>query len=57
MEDTTDAEDGMIGTSGGIPVTDKLIEELADEAERGYTDDHRTRARRPSSGHSGTVTF
>ncbi len=29
----------MIGTSGGIPVTDKLIEELADQAERGYTDD------------------
>ena len=24
------------GTSGGIPLTDELIERLADEAERGY---------------------
>ena len=30
------AAERIYGTSGGIPITDALIEELAAEAERGY---------------------
>ena len=34
-----DAPEGEHGTSGGIPLTDDLIERLAEEAEAGYTEE------------------
>ena len=46
---TTDARDGR--TSGGVPVTDDVVEQLADEAEAGYdVPTLRRRGGRPSLG-------
>lgn len=47
------------GTSGGVELTDELIERLADEAERGYEDEQlRPRGRgRPLIGQSPATVF
>ena len=38
MSEMTRAEESprVLGTSGGVPVTDELVQRLADEAEAGY---------------------
>jgi hypothetical protein len=52
--ETDDSPWRNYGTSGGVPLTDEKIQELADEAERGYDPDQLAKRLNCRHEHGGT---